>query len=298
MNTDKTYDPDAIANWFDGRASEYDETYYRQRQDMHCADEYRARHVIELVESIRPSLILDVGCGTGIVAHRLIERGYNVVGFDLSPGMIQEAQRKSDELGYDPQRFSVGDIHDAEMLSRYRDMGVDLVIANGVFPYIDAPQLAHHNIAAILKTGDHYIGSYANKLFNMFSLNRFTVDFHVEMAQSIGLDAQSLEAVRKGVGSLLTNPKSPKHIQLSASNRLYSRADNPLTIGDELLEHCLTLLELRFYKFHAFAPLVAEQNSDLKSKFVAISQQLEDQLFKDWRAYFLTTSFICVARKS
>jgi SAM-dependent methyltransferase len=43
----------------------------------------------------RPRRLLDVCCGTGLVAEILAGEGYEVTGFDISPHMIAEAQRKA-----------------------------------------------------------------------------------------------------------------------------------------------------------------------------------------------------------
>jgi SAM-dependent methyltransferase len=47
---------------------------------------------------LTPYTILDLACGTGTVSRLLARRGYQVVGVDLSPGMLQTARgRASDE---------------------------------------------------------------------------------------------------------------------------------------------------------------------------------------------------------
>lgn len=40
-------------------------------------------------------LLLDLACGTGSVSVRLAEKGYEVIGVDLSPEMLSEAQNKA-----------------------------------------------------------------------------------------------------------------------------------------------------------------------------------------------------------
>ena len=42
----------------------------------------------------RPCRILDVGCGTGRVSIPLQEKGYDVVGVDISPRMVEQATQK------------------------------------------------------------------------------------------------------------------------------------------------------------------------------------------------------------
>jgi ubiquinone/menaquinone biosynthesis C-methylase UbiE len=58
-----------------------------------------------------PSRVLDLGTGTGVVAKSLAERypEAEVVGIDLSPGMIDEARRRLPPQLADRVRFEVGD---------------------------------------------------------------------------------------------------------------------------------------------------------------------------------------------
>jgi len=43
---------------------------------------------------IRRGRLLDVGCGTGRAFELMLRRGWDVVGCDLSPAMLKEAERK------------------------------------------------------------------------------------------------------------------------------------------------------------------------------------------------------------
>ncbi len=72
--------------------------------------------------------VLDLGCGTGRVAAALSPRCRTVLGIDLSPGMVAEAQRR--HVGLGNVRFSVSD-------GRTIPTGVfDLVLAVDSMPYI------------------------------------------------------------------------------------------------------------------------------------------------------------------
>lgn len=44
---------------------------------------------------LSPKIVLDFGCGTGSVACRMAERGYDVIGVDASPEMLSIASEKS-----------------------------------------------------------------------------------------------------------------------------------------------------------------------------------------------------------
>ena len=60
--------------------------------------------------------ILDAGCGTGEFAKRFVERGYQLVGFDLQSSMVQLAMKKvrdADFLLADMSRFVINQRFDA-----------------------------------------------------------------------------------------------------------------------------------------------------------------------------------------
>jgi SAM-dependent methyltransferase len=49
---------------------------------------------------IREGLIVDLGCGTGLLARELIDAGYDVFGVDLSEAMIEIARRRAPEAEF------------------------------------------------------------------------------------------------------------------------------------------------------------------------------------------------------
>ena len=49
---------------------------------------------------IRDGLIVDLGCGSGILARELIEDGYRVLGIDISEAMIDLARKKAPDAEF------------------------------------------------------------------------------------------------------------------------------------------------------------------------------------------------------
>jgi ubiquinone/menaquinone biosynthesis C-methylase UbiE len=82
-----------------------------------------------------PRHVLDLGTGTGVVALALADRypEAEVVGIDLSPGMIEEARRKVTPELAGHVRFEVGD---ASALSS-PDGAFDLVVLSNMIPFYD-----------------------------------------------------------------------------------------------------------------------------------------------------------------
>jgi ubiquinone/menaquinone biosynthesis C-methylase UbiE len=77
-----------------------------------------------------PSNVLDLGAGTGRVARFVAERWprAQVVGADVSPGMIEEARRLGGRVQYD--------VADASSLP-YGDGAFDLVTLSNMIPFFD-----------------------------------------------------------------------------------------------------------------------------------------------------------------
>ena len=50
---------------------------------------------------VNPKLVLDLGCGTGSITNILAKRGYDMIGVDLSPDMLNVARDKAAEENLD-----------------------------------------------------------------------------------------------------------------------------------------------------------------------------------------------------
>jgi ubiquinone/menaquinone biosynthesis C-methylase UbiE len=75
---------------FDEIAGRYDESL-----PSHVVEHYLGkRTAYVLAHSPPPARVLDLGCGTGVLAGRLAESGYEVTGADPSAGMLGEMRRR------------------------------------------------------------------------------------------------------------------------------------------------------------------------------------------------------------
>jgi len=58
-------------------------------------DQLQRRLILTLLEDIRGSNVLDVGCGDGDLAVELWRRGGTVTGIDTSPEMVEAAKARA-----------------------------------------------------------------------------------------------------------------------------------------------------------------------------------------------------------
>ena len=96
--------------------------------------------------------VLDVGCGSGLLAHRLLSEGYTVSGIDASPAMIELARDHAPGASFEvvrlPSRVEPG-AHPGLPES-------DAVVSTGhVLNYLDRAEIAHAlvELAQALRSG-------------------------------------------------------------------------------------------------------------------------------------------------
>jgi trans-aconitate methyltransferase len=99
--------------------------------------------VIELLAPQPGERILDVGCGTGALTAQIAATPADVVGFDSSPSMIEQAQESHPTLN-----FVLADAHDFQF-----DEPFDAVFSNAALHWIKEPSKVVRCIASALNLG-------------------------------------------------------------------------------------------------------------------------------------------------
>jgi ubiquinone/menaquinone biosynthesis C-methylase UbiE len=114
------------------------------------------------------SRVLDMGCGTGVVARRIAGRaGFAglVTGIDLSPRLVEVATRlASDEGLSEATEFKAGDTRSLQLDSE----GFDAAVAHTLLSHVPDPQAVLAEAARVLRPGGVigvFDGDYASRTF-------------------------------------------------------------------------------------------------------------------------------------
>lgn len=138
-------------------------------RDIYTTDDvasriYQHRHEIALdwIDGLAlppGSRVLEVGCGAGFMSIELARRGSRVDAIDSTEGMLEQARRHAEAAGV-TLSLSIADV---TALS-FDDDAFDLVVALGVIPWLEQPELALQEMARVTKLGGHVIFSADNRM--------------------------------------------------------------------------------------------------------------------------------------
>jgi ubiquinone/menaquinone biosynthesis C-methylase UbiE len=140
--------------YHDWEAGTYDEKWSISF-DQRCIDYARDRFAHVAGTTGWPyGSALELGCGTGFFLLNLklagvLDRGHVT---DLSPGMVEVAQRNAAALGFEVE----GRVADAESIP-YPDDSFDLVVGHAVLHHIPDVELALREVLRVLKPGGRFV---------------------------------------------------------------------------------------------------------------------------------------------
>jgi ubiquinone/menaquinone biosynthesis C-methylase UbiE len=196
------------------RSTGYNKLDWARRSDY-------ADKVVSAGEVTRDDVVLDIGTGNGVIAHKVAKISDHVTGVDISPEMLKHAHRN----GQDNPKFAVGD---ARHLN-FEDNIFSKVFSRMMFHGLtDGAKLAASEIHRVLKPGGLFVisegsppsaevGPWYTEMFKLKE-NRLTLfrEDLVELLESVNFNI-STEIVHKAfqvsIHNWLTNSGLPQERQ-------------------------------------------------------------------------------------
>jgi 2-polyprenyl-3-methyl-5-hydroxy-6-metoxy-1,4-benzoquinol methylase len=115
--------------------------------------------------------VLEVGCGAGFVSVELARRGCDVVAVDSVQSMVEMTRRHADAAGVGPRVIT--QVGDANALG-FAPASFDVVVANGVLPWVADPAVTIAELARVAAPGGHVIVTTGNRAALILVLDPFT----------------------------------------------------------------------------------------------------------------------------
>ena len=140
--------------YFDEVAASYADRYEEQTPGGYAL-RVRRQRLLELLDGCSGKL-LDVGCGPGVMAQEMLDKGFDFWGVDAAPAMIDEARQRFTD--HEQAHFSVAD---ATSLP-YPDGFFDIVTCIGVLDHADNHNAAIKEMTRVLQPGGTLVISFPN----------------------------------------------------------------------------------------------------------------------------------------
>ena len=233
---------DYVREYFDSRASAWLEQAYLQDPlptKYRIGDE-RVRVTIEGVAGAVPAggSLVDLGCGGGQLCLHAARLGWKVTGIDVADGMIEEARRLC------------GDADVELMVAAFDDNDLpagafDAVTALGLIEYLPDDDGLLREASRLLRSGGRFAVSCRNRLYNVSSLNDYTLaeaergavgDLTGELATTLrGTEREALSQLAASLAEAA--PELEEAMRLDESAPPPDLLDHPTAFVQERRQH-------------------------------------------------------------
>jgi SAM-dependent methyltransferase len=233
---------------------------------------------------------LDFGCGGGALLLRILEMGIDGIGIEKHKKLCQLAQERLKNSGFLSQKIIRGSIKELDGLPKN---SFDFIILMGVFQYLPYSQREklYRIIYRLLKPGGHMVATFQNAFFDLFTFNKYTVDFFGQnIFKPLGLYKLLGKNIDNDLNKLITNPDKPDYSPKIARDNIFVQTTNPLTIKEELSKYNLILLQKYFYTFFPLPRLI--ENNYPKEKLEKFKKRFEVKRSQEWYGHFMANAFL------
>jgi 2-polyprenyl-3-methyl-5-hydroxy-6-metoxy-1,4-benzoquinol methylase len=268
-------------------------------RERYSANYFRLQLIIKRLTECRARRLYEVGVGDGVALSRLAAEGFAVAGCDIAPAMVERARAHFAASGLDAELCQLGDIENLDtVLRRVPASGFDAVIAAGVLPHVGDARRTLTNMGTLLAPGGRVMVEFRNKLFALFTFNRFTHDFILDDLLA-GLDPKLKQAVAEDLALRCALDQPPPRLVrpdgMPDYDAIPAHYHNPFELPELFASAGLRLLKVHWYHFHAVPPMIEARVG--REEFRRASMAMEGRT-DDWRGHFLCSAGVAEAQRA
>lgn len=251
------------------------------------------RYLLEPVKATRPR-ILDFGCGQGRQLANLIKLGHDAVGMEPHEGMRTFAKQELNSIGASNERLLKGGVDEFCALP---DQSFDIIVMMGVVQYLSDEDYVRvlRAVPRILRPAGFLAATFQNALFDLFTFNKYTVDFFAHELIGDLAENSEKEEIERAISALLTSPAMPPYEPSRARDNIFVRLTNPLLIDEQLSQYGLWLQSKYFYEWFGLPPLLATKLGQTSKR---IANHFEVEKPTNWHGHFMANAFLAHIRTS
>ena len=249
--------------------------------------------------------VLDAGCGPASMLRGLKQLGTRRFGFDLTPGMVEEAQKVLARQGVPANHIWQGSVlRSADFTRPNLPSNYAAAVCFGVLPHIPANQdeTVLRNLYQVVSPGGLVLVEARNALFSLFTQNRYTYEFICnDLIRAKDLVSKN-EAFSEAISKNLEEFKLRFRMDLPTFRKgkkdepgydeVLSRTHVPFILQKQFQKAGFRDIKTLFYHFHVLPPMFAAATEKL---FERASLEMEKP--EDWRGYFMASAFITLGKK-
>lgn len=220
--------------------------------------------ILSLIPETKNKTILDFGAGTGILSDILIKKGVkSSLAIERNETLLNYGKKH-----YSNINFKLGDLYSLKNIKTK----FDLVICANVIAYFsnDEKDLFFKQIRNMINRNGFLIISEPNELFDLFTLNKFTVNFFQNHFNT-------------RIDNLVSFPKEPKRSG-------FSQKINPLTLKYEMEKYGFFIDDEEFANFHKEIPLLSNKDPDDMKRERLNSVNVKKEEF--WKYMFQSSIYV------
>lgn len=279
------------------------DTYFQQYQkenlrslEYYPANYFRLQLLVQRIAKAQLKSVYEVGVGEGTPLAAMAAMGLRVAGCDIADAMVQCARENFAKHGLAPELIQWGDVEDATTLARQlRDGQFDAVIAAGVLPHVRNDTLALNNIGMLVRPGGRVFIEFRNKLFSLFTFNRYTKEFLLDDLLS-GVPKEVKDVVAKELDKRLATDLPPVRETTEGGapgyDQILCKFHNPFELLEAFEKLGYRDARIHWYHYHPAPPML---EAGLAGAFREAAFALEHE--SSWRGWFLASAGVVEAIK-